>query len=161
MCGRAETRHRGEQRLRVGMLRRRDDVFRRADLDNPPEVHHGDGVADVADGREVVRDEHHRDAELRAQLTHQVQDGALHGDVERGRDFVGDHHLGARGERAGDRDPLALPTGEATRKPPRELGIEMDELEVVVDFGLPRPAPGARRVARMPRRSPPRPSCAG
>ena len=79
----AERRHRIEQRLRVRMLRLRDDRLGRPDLDDAAEIRDRDRVADVPHGSEVVRHEDHRDPELTAQLTHEVQDGALHRDVER------------------------------------------------------------------------------
>ena len=60
-------RHRGEQRLGVGVLRARVHDLGLALFDDPAEVHHRDAVAHVADDREVVRDEEVRDAELALQ----------------------------------------------------------------------------------------------
>ena len=61
-------RHGREQRLRVRVHRRVVDLVARPDLDDLAEVHDGDAVGDVADDREVVRDEEVRQPELRLQL---------------------------------------------------------------------------------------------
>ena len=54
----------------------------RADLDDPPEEHHGDAVGEVAHEREVVRDEEGRERQLRAQVLQEVQDLRAHGDEQ-------------------------------------------------------------------------------
>ena len=66
--GRGLDRHRREERLRVRMHRRVVDLLARPDLDDLAEVHHRDPVGDVADDREVVRDEEVREPELALQL---------------------------------------------------------------------------------------------
>ena len=70
-------------------------------------------IADVAHGRQVVRDEDHRDAQALLQITHEVEDRALHRDVERRGDLVRDQHLGPSGEGARDGDSLPLPSRQA------------------------------------------------
>ena len=92
-----------EERARVRMPRRRVQVARAGQLDELPEVHHGDAVGDVADDAQVVRDEDVRQPELRLEVLEQVEDLRLHRDVQ-GRDgLVGDDQLRVHGER------LAIP----------------------------------------------------
>ena len=50
-------RHRGQQRLRIGMPRVGEKLALLGDLDDPAEIHHRDAVADMRDDREIVRDE--------------------------------------------------------------------------------------------------------
>ena len=54
------------------------------DLHDLAEVHHGDAVTDVANGRKVVRDHEQADSEPIAQICEQLQNRRLHGHVERG-----------------------------------------------------------------------------
>ena len=55
-----------EERLRVRVLRRREELGGRRRLDDLAEVHHGDAVAEVLDRCEVVRDEEAREAQVAA-----------------------------------------------------------------------------------------------
>jgi hypothetical protein len=48
-------RHRGEQRLRVGMHRTREHRFGRAELRHAAEIHHADAGAEMLDQRKIVR----------------------------------------------------------------------------------------------------------
>ena len=50
-------RHGCQQRLGVGMQRILVELVAGRDLDNAPEVHHGDAVADVAHDGKIVGDE--------------------------------------------------------------------------------------------------------
>jgi hypothetical protein len=82
--------------------------------------------SDVLDHREVVADEEVGEARAALQVLHQVQDLRLHRDVEgRGR-LVADQELGIAGQRAGDRDALALAAGELVRVLLAVGGIEAD-----------------------------------
>ena len=80
----------------VGMARVGEHVCRRAILDDLAGIHDGHPVGDARDHAEVVRDQHHRDAELALQICQQPQDLRLDGDVERGGRLVGDQQLRAR-----------------------------------------------------------------
>ena len=53
----------------------------------------------------------------------------LHRDVERRGDLVADQQLGSRGERAGDRDALALAAGELARVAPAGAGRQAHALQ--------------------------------
>ncbi|KKN95133.1 hypothetical protein LCGC14_0182020, partial [marine sediment metagenome] len=61
----------------------------------PPEIHHGHPVGQVAHHAQVVRDEQVGEAELLAQVLQKVDDLRLDGDVERGNRLVADDELRA------------------------------------------------------------------
>ena len=89
---------------------------RRPLLDDLAQVHHGDPLAQVPDGRQVVGDEQVADAVRALEVLQQVHDLGADRDVE-GRDrLVEDDHAGIERERPGDRDPLALAPAELVGK---------------------------------------------
>ena len=126
-------RNRGQERLRVVVLRIRVDLLRRADLDELALVHHGDPVAHRADDGEVVRDEEVREAEVPLEVLEQVEDLRLDRDVERRDRLVADDQLRAQGERARDADSLALAARELVRIAVREARVEADDVEQLAD----------------------------
>jgi D-alanyl-D-alanine carboxypeptidase (penicillin-binding protein 5/6) len=77
-------------------------------LDDPPEVHHRDAVADVLDDREVVRDEQISEAELGLEVLQQIEDLRLNGHIERRNGFVADEQIGPQGQCPRDADTLRL-----------------------------------------------------
>ena len=87
----------------------------RAALHHRAGVQHDDVVADAPHDLEVVRDEQVAEAELACRSQQQVEDLRLHRDVERRDGLVADHQVGLGGERAGDREPLALAAGQLGR----------------------------------------------
>ena len=91
------------------------EVARAGDLDDPPEVHHGDPVADVADDAQVVGDEQVGQPELALQPLEQVDDLGLDRHVERADRLVGDDQVGLQRERTRDADALALAARELVR----------------------------------------------
>ena len=126
-------RHRRQQRLRVRMRRLLVDLVLRPDLDDLAEVHDGDAVGDVADDRQVVRDEDVRQAEVALERLEQVHDLRADRDVERGHRLVEDDQLRVERERARDADALALAARELVREPVRMLGREADGAQQLVD----------------------------
>src|SRR5205823_7950364 len=102
----------GEQSLRVRMLRLREQLLARRDLDELPEVHHGDPVAEVLDGREIVRDEQARELQVLLQVAQQVEDRRLHGNIQRGYRLVRDEQARRDREGAREADALTLPARE-------------------------------------------------
>ena len=58
------------------------DLFGRADLDDPPEIHHRDTVGDVPRQPEVVRDHENRHAAFAREAQQQLQDLAANRRVE-------------------------------------------------------------------------------
>ena len=104
-----------DQKLRVrvrGALRHRLGV---AALDDPAGVHHQRLVGEVARRGDVVGDVEHGQVQAFLQVPQQVQHAQADRDVEHRHRLVGEQRLGVGGQRAGDRDPLALAAGELVR----------------------------------------------
>ena len=118
---------------RVRVQRPREELRRRRELDDLPEVHDRDPVGDVADHGEVVGDEQVRQAELLLELDEQVQHLRLDRDVERGDRLVRDDELRLQHERARDADALPLAAAELVRVAVQRVGAEADALEHVDD----------------------------
>src|SRR5215470_3743561 len=133
-------RHRGEQRLGVGMLGIGVQLLRRRDLDDLAQVHHGHARADVLDDGEIVRDEDVREAELGLEILEQVDDLRLDRDVQRRDGLVGDDQFGTDGERARDADALPLTARELVRVAPQMLGRQANRLQQLHDALLTRAA---------------------
>ena len=76
-------RHDREKCLGVRVLRRSEDLFSRADLDDPAEVHHRDAVGDVPCQAEIVSDDEDRHSPIARQAQQQLQDLAADRGVER------------------------------------------------------------------------------
>ena len=118
-AGAVRARDRGDERLGVGMARRRPDRAGRALLDDLAQVHHEDGVGDVPDDRQVVGDQEQREVQIAGEPDQEVRDLRLRRGVERGERLVEHDHGRVGGEGAGDRDALALAAAELMREPAR------------------------------------------
>ena len=101
-----------DQAARIGVLGSAHDRLGGALLHDLAAIEHVDAVDDLADDREVVRDEEVGEPELLLQALEEVEDLRLHRDVERRDGLVADQDFRADGERAGDRDALALAARE-------------------------------------------------
>ena len=102
--------HGREERDRVRVLRGGEDLVRGRNLDELPPVHHGNAVAHVSNGGEIVRDEQVGEAEPTLEVHEEVQDLSPHGDVERGHRLVAHDEGRIGGKCPRDRDALALPS---------------------------------------------------
>ncbi len=98
------------------MQRRGEHRLGRAGLDQAAEIHDGQAVADMADHRQIVGDDHGGEAELALQVLDQVEHVALHGDVEAGRRLVGEQQMRAHRQRARDADAARLAAGQLVRE---------------------------------------------
>jgi hypothetical protein len=67
-------RDRADQRLGIGVERTREQRVARRDLDDAPEIHDGDAIADPFDDAEVMGNEDIGEAEPLLQIQHQPQD---------------------------------------------------------------------------------------
>ena len=102
-------------------------------LDDLAQIHHRDPVGDVADHAEVVGHEQIRQAELVLKFLEQIDDLRLHRHVECRHRFVGDDQFRVQGQRPGDTDALALPTGELMGEPVVVLRVEANPLEQLLN----------------------------
>ena len=110
-------RQRGdEQRLGVGMQGVRAQLGAVGGLDDLAEVHHGDAVADVGDGGEIVADEQIAHAESPLQVLELGDDLRPDRHVERGDRLVEHDQPRVGRQRPGDGDPLALTAAELVRE---------------------------------------------
>ena len=81
----------GKQRPRVGMDGRVEHGSRGALLDDPPKVHDQDAMTELADDREIVRDEEVGHAQLSLQPPEKQHDLGAKPDVQQRRGLVQDH----------------------------------------------------------------------
>ena len=146
-----EVRDRIQQRDRVRVLRRGEDLRHGARLDDVALAHHDDVVGQVGDDAHVVGDEQDGAVEPVAEAAQQLQDLGLHGDVEGGRRLVGDEELRVARDRLGDHRALALAAGELVRV--RVVRLHAGRAA--------RPSRGARVPAPSPRAATCRSGCAG
>ncbi len=113
--GRVGHRDRLDQRLGVGVRWPAVDVIAGPQLDDLAEIHDRDPIREVLHDRQVVRDDDRGALVLGLEALHQVEHLGADRDVERTDRFVGDDHLGLEHQHPGERDPLALSTGELVR----------------------------------------------
>ena len=106
---------RGEQALRVGVLRVGKNPRHRALLDDPAGIHHGDPVRDLAGDAEVMGDEDRRHAEFLLQPAQQDKHLHLHGGVECGGRFVGQQQARPAGQCHRNHRALAQPARQFMR----------------------------------------------
>lgn len=110
--------------LRIGMLRREQNVLRAALFNDAPSVHDGDAIGDLGNDTEVVSDKQEREFHFAAQSLEQFEDLFLNGDIESGGGLVGNEQLGIGGEGHGNHDALAKTPGELMRKlPGADIGL--------------------------------------
>ena len=125
--GRAQHRHRGDQRLGVGMQRRRIDRPLIRDLDDFAEIHHRHPIRDMLHHAQIMRDEQQGQPQLRLQILQQIDDLRLHRDVERRHRLVAHHQPWPQYQRPRDPHPLALAAGKLMRKPLRRPHRQPDQ----------------------------------
>ena len=83
-----------------------------ATIDAVGEIEH---AIRIGRGERVVGHHHHGLAERVDDVAQQVEDLAARAGVQRAGRLVGEHHLRAREQRAGDRDALLLAAGQLAR----------------------------------------------
>ncbi len=103
----AEARHRAQQRLQIGMLRRLEQILHGAGFHDLAVIHDDDLVGDVGDHAQVVRDQQQRHLQFLLQIDHQFQDLRLDGDIQRGGRFIGDQQGRPADQRHRDHRALA------------------------------------------------------
>ena len=95
-------------------------------FDDLAEIHHRHPVRDVADHGEVVRHKEIGEAIALLQVSQQIDDLGLDGDIQ-GRDrLVAHHKRRLHGQGPGNANPLALPAGELVRVALRQRSEQPD-----------------------------------
>src|SRR5436190_8561623 len=121
--------YRRQELLRIGVLRGGEQLVCLALFADLAVAHDERTVRDRAHDREVVADPDHRRAGLLGQLSDQLEDRRLHGDVERRGDLVAEQERRPRGEGTRQRDALALPARELRRVAVEEPGRQLHGFE--------------------------------
>ena len=80
----------------------------RAVFHNAATAHHGDIIRQIMHHTEVVRDENHGEPQLLHQVSEQVQNLALDGDIERRDRFICQQESRARRNGAGNGNALVV-----------------------------------------------------
>src|SRR5690348_7387809 len=119
----------GEQRLRVWMFRRIEQLPRRRRLDDATEVHDEDAVRQEANDAKIVTDEKIREIERGLELHEEVQNLRLDRYVKRRDGFVAHEKLGPYRECSRDADPRALTARELMRIAAHQRGVEPDAIQ--------------------------------
>ncbi len=111
-------------------------------LDDAPEIHHGDAVAEMPHDRQIMRDEQIGQAQAVAQILEQVHDLRLDRHVERGHRLVADDEFRLERQRTRDPDPLALAAGHLVRIAVGEARVKTAHRQQLAD--------ARRAVGRVP-----------
>ena len=128
-----------DQRLGVGMARRREHFAARARLHDAAAVHHEDARAAPGHRPQIVAHDHQAGAGVAAERHQQVEDGALDRGVQRRRRFVGDHDRRVARDGQRDHDPLRHAAGQFVGKAGRHgrRVVEPGFAQQFVDPGRP------------------------
>jgi hypothetical protein len=102
----------GKESLSVGVERMCAQLETVGELDNLPEIHDRDTVADMGHRREVVANEQIADPQRLLQLLQLVHDLRPDGNIQRRNRLVQHNEAGIGRQRSRYRDPLALPAAE-------------------------------------------------
>ena len=124
-----DVREGAQQRPGIRVPRPLVDRHHVTHLGVPARVHHRDPVTGLRDHGQVVRDEDHREPQLRSQVAQQLQDLGLDHHVQRGHRLIGDHQLRPAGQRHRDHRPLAHAAGELVRVAAAAGGRDAHEVQ--------------------------------
>ena len=102
--------------LEYGWSGSREQRSGRLLLDDAAGIHHQDAVGEVEDRADVVADEEHREALLRLEPAHVLEDRVLHDDVEAGGRLVEEDELRVEGQGQREVDALLHAAGELVRE---------------------------------------------
>ena len=115
--------------LRVRVLWSRKYLGRRPSLDDPPQIHHGDAVAEVFDYAEIMRDKEIGESKFALQFGQQVEHLRLNRYVKRGNRLVENNERRIKDQRAGNPDTLTLPAREFMRIATSTLWAKSDHVK--------------------------------
>ena len=111
-----ESRHGSQKRLRICVLRMREDILGRTAFDNAAALHHRHFMRHKFDHGKVVRDEQVRHALLGLDLPQQIENLRLHRNIQCGSRLIADHDFRLNGQRSGNGNALTLPAGKFVRQ---------------------------------------------
>jgi hypothetical protein len=106
------------------------------DLHNLPEIHHGDSVRDMADHRQIMRNEYVGRSQLTLDVIQQVEDSCLHGDIQGGDRLVEDDHVRLKREGTRNANALALAARKFVRVARRMFLAQANEADEVTHAHL-------------------------
>ena len=101
-------------------------------LDDAPQVHDEDAVADMLNDREVVSDEQQGQMVFELEILEEVDDLGLDRDIESADGLIADDEPGLDGDRASDADALPLSAAELMGV---ALGVRWVEADIVEQRG--------------------------
>ncbi len=101
------------------MLRVRENLGRRAGLNDPPPVHHHKLLGTLCRQTEVVSDEQQRGSRVSRQRLQMIKNDLLHRHIQRRRRLVRNEELRAGRESHSDENALTHTTGELVRELPQ------------------------------------------
>src|SRR5579863_1468442 len=122
-----------QERLRIWMQRIFVKRVAIGKLNDLPDVHDGDARRDVADDREIVRDEQVRQPKLLLQIFEQIDDLRLNRDVERGDGLVGNDEFRPDRERTRNTDALTLSARKLVRIAVCMIRLKADHFQELLD----------------------------
>ena len=109
---------RGDQCLGIRVQRGVKDLVDGRKFNDLPEIHDRHAVAHMANHRQAVGNDHHRQPELVLQAFQQIDDLRLDGNIQRRDGFIAKQQFWSRGQRARNADTLALAAGKLVRIAP-------------------------------------------
>jgi hypothetical protein len=112
----------------VGVESSLEERIRGRHLNDLPQVHHGDMVADVPNHGQVMGNEEIGEAESGLKVVEQIEDLSLDRHIERRYGLVGDNETRVESQGPSHTDPLPLASRELVRESVGVPGIEPDQL---------------------------------
>src|ERR1700675_3327718 len=130
---RIRNRDRRQQRFGVGVQRRGIKLAGWRGLDDAPEIHDGNALADMLDHRQIMGNKEISEPEFLLQVLQQIDDLGLDRNIQRRHRLIADDQFGLDRERACDADALALTAGEFVRMAADMIRLQADGLEQIHD----------------------------
>ena len=96
----------------VGVARTLEHVARRALLDEPSQIHDSHAIGEMQHDLQIVRNDQYRDTMTGLQFEQQVENFALHRDIQSGGGLIGDEQPRGQRQRARDTDPASLSSAQ-------------------------------------------------
>src|SRR5713101_6798054 len=121
-------RERGDEFLRVGLLRRAENLLRWAAFHDLTRVQNYDSMAQGRDREQIVRDIEDPHFELAVQPSEEAKNFGLRNGVKRAGGLIGDQERGPVRNGHRDNDPLSLPHTQL-RRPPTEKFVVIREAD--------------------------------